>query len=148
MDVCKSLNISIVTVMKNPEMLKFVPDHCKTRKMCKHAVRKITLSIEICSWYQYKTQQMCDKAILENVGTLKSVPYCYKNQEMCNKAVKNYPHAWEFVSECYKTQKMHDKAVNTYPSTIKFVPECFMTQTCVTKQLIDGFFIWFYSWSI
>ena len=24
---------------------------------------------------------MCDKAILENGGTLKSVPNCYKNQE-------------------------------------------------------------------
>ena len=38
---------------------------------------------------QYKTQQMCDKSILENGGTLKSIPNCYKNHEMCN----NYPHA-------------------------------------------------------
>ena len=30
MDIYKSLNISIETVMKNPEMLKFVPDHLKT----------------------------------------------------------------------------------------------------------------------
>ena len=48
---------------------------------------------------------MCDKAILENGGTLKSVPDCYKNQEMCNKAVDNYPHALEFVPECHKTKK-------------------------------------------
>ena len=48
---------------------------------------------------------MCDKAILENGGTLKSIPDCYKNQEMCNKAVDNYPHALEFVPECCKTQK-------------------------------------------
>ena len=33
---------------------------------------------------------MCDKAILENGGTLKSVADCYKNQETCNKAVDNY----------------------------------------------------------
>ena len=34
----KSLNISTVTVMKYPEILKFVP-HChKTKKMCKYAV--------------------------------------------------------------------------------------------------------------
>ena len=32
---------------------------------------------------------MCDKAILENGGTLKYVRDCYKNQEMCNKAVDN-----------------------------------------------------------
>ena len=28
---------------------------------------------------------MCNKAILENGGTLKFVPDCYKNQGMCNK---------------------------------------------------------------
>ena len=32
MDIYKSLNISIGTIMKNPEMLKFVPDHLKTKK--------------------------------------------------------------------------------------------------------------------
>ena len=29
MDVYKSLNINILAVMKNPEILKFVPDHLK-----------------------------------------------------------------------------------------------------------------------
>ena len=42
---------------------------------------------------QYKAQQMCDKAILENVGTLESVSDCHKNQQMCDKAFGNYPHA-------------------------------------------------------
>ena len=32
MDICKSLNINIGTVMKNPEMLKFVPAHLETNK--------------------------------------------------------------------------------------------------------------------
>ena len=41
MDIYKSLNISIGTVTKNPYMLKFVPDHLKTEKLCKHAVKKI-----------------------------------------------------------------------------------------------------------
>ena len=31
-DIYKSLNINIGIVMKNPEMLKFVPDHLKTKK--------------------------------------------------------------------------------------------------------------------
>ena len=35
--------------MKNPEMLKFVPDHLKTEKMGKHAVKKINFSNKICS---------------------------------------------------------------------------------------------------
>ena len=72
---------------------------------------------------------MCDKAILENGGTLKSVPDCYKNQEMCNKAVDNYH------PECYKTQKMCDQAVNTYLSTITFVPECLMIQKMCDKAV-------------
>ena len=37
-DIYKSLNISTITVMKNLGVLKFVPDHLKTKKMCKHAV--------------------------------------------------------------------------------------------------------------
>ena len=115
MNIYKSLNIGVGKVMKNPEMLKFVPNHLKTKKMCKQAIKK-------------RTQQMCDKAILGNGGTLISVPDHYKNQEMRSKAVDNYLHALEFVPECYKTQKMCDKAINTYLSTIKFVPECFMTQ--------------------
>ena len=43
---------------------------------------------------------MCEKAILENSGTLKSVPDCSENQEMCNKPVENCPHAVEIVPEC------------------------------------------------
>ena len=54
---------------------------------------------------------MRDEVILENGGTLKSVPDCYKNQEVCNKAVVNYPRALEFVSECYKTQTVCDNIV-------------------------------------
>ena len=33
MDSYTSLNINIGTVMKNPEMLKFVPDHLKTKSV-------------------------------------------------------------------------------------------------------------------
>ena len=53
-DVYKSLNISIGTVMKNLEMLKFVPDHLKTKKMCKHAVKKIAYLLKYIP-EQYKT---------------------------------------------------------------------------------------------
>ena len=45
--------------------------------MCKHAVKKLPDLLR-CIPDQYKTQQMCDKAILENAGTSKSVPDCYK----------------------------------------------------------------------
>ena len=48
---------------------------------------------------------MCDKAVSENGGTLKSVLDYYKNQQLCDKAVDNYPHALPFVPEYYKLQK-------------------------------------------
>ena len=49
---------------------------------------------------------MCDKTILENIGTSESLPDCCKNQKMWSKSVDNYGHVLEFVSECYKTQEM------------------------------------------
>ena len=48
---------------------------------------------------RYKTQQMCDKAILENGGMLKSVHDCYKNQKMFDKTVDNYPHTVKFFPD-------------------------------------------------
>ena len=80
---------------------------------------------------------MCDKAILENGETLKSVPDWCKNQEMCNKAVDNCSHALEFVPECYKTRKICDEVADTHPSTIEYVSDCCKTQECVMKQFID-----------
>ena len=60
-NVYKSVNITFETVIKNQDMLKFVPDHLKTKKQS-HLLRNVSV--------KYKTQQMCDKAILENVWML------------------------------------------------------------------------------
>ena len=71
------------TVMRNPEMLKRVTDHLRTKKMCKHVVKKLPDLLRYVT-DQYQTQQLCDKSILENGGTLKSVPDCCKSQELCS----------------------------------------------------------------
>ena len=42
MDIYISVKVSIGTVMGNQEMLKFVLDHLKTKKMSKYAVKKLT----------------------------------------------------------------------------------------------------------
>ena len=39
---------------------------------------------------QYKSQKMSDKAYLENVGKLESVPDRYKNQQISGKGVDTY----------------------------------------------------------
>ena len=41
----KPSKISIGAITKNLQMLKFVPNHLKTKKMCKHAVKKLSLVI-------------------------------------------------------------------------------------------------------
>ena len=87
----------------------------KLKKKCKYAVKKLPY---IYVPDQYKTQQMCGKAILENGGILESVSDCYKNQEMCNRAVHYYHHALQCVLGCFMTQEICDKIVNTHSSTI------------------------------
>ena len=62
MDIYKSSKINMGTVMRNPEILKFVPDHLETKKMCKHAVKKLPYLLRHVP-DQYKTLQICDKAI-------------------------------------------------------------------------------------
>ena len=54
--------------------------------MCKHAVKKLTHLLRYVP-DQYKAHKICDKAILENVGTLKPALNCYKNLKKCNKGV-------------------------------------------------------------
>ena len=49
--------------------------------MCKHPAERLSCVIRYVS-DRYKTQQMSDKAVLENGGTLESVRDCYKNQQM------------------------------------------------------------------
>ena len=61
-----SLKISIGSIIKNPEMLIFVPDHLKTNKTCKHAVKKLPFVIRYVP-DRYKTPEMCGKSILEKV---------------------------------------------------------------------------------
>ena len=72
-------------------MLKFFSGYLKTKKMCKHAARKLPFLIRRIP-DQYKTQHMCGKAISKNGGTLQSVLGCYKNQQLSDRAVDNYPH--------------------------------------------------------
>ena len=55
MDIYKHLNVTLGTVMKNLEMLKFVPDHLKNEKMCKHAFKKLPYLLRYVP-AQYKTQ--------------------------------------------------------------------------------------------
>ena len=41
----KTPKLNIAAIMKKSEMLKFVPNHLKTKKLCKDAVKKLPFVI-------------------------------------------------------------------------------------------------------
>ena len=56
MDTYKSLNINNGTVMKNLEILKFVPDQLKTKQISNYGVKKLPFVIRYVS-DQYKSKK-------------------------------------------------------------------------------------------
>ena len=46
---CKSSKISIGAIIKNPQMIRFVTNHLKTKKMCKNVVKKLPFEIRYAS---------------------------------------------------------------------------------------------------
>ena len=66
--------------MKNPEMLRFVPDHLKTKIMLKNAVKTLPFVIK-CVPDPYKTKEICDKIIIENGGMLEFIRDSYRHQK-------------------------------------------------------------------
>ena len=93
-NICKSLNISIGTVMRNPEMLKLVPNHLNPD--C------------------YKNHKVCDKAFDNYSHALKSVPNYYITQIICDKAINTYHSTIQFVPDCSKTQEICDRTISEY----------------------------------
>ena len=69
----KTLKINSGATIKDPEMLRHVSDHLKTKTICKYAVKKLPLVINYVS-DRYKTQRMCNKVVLENGEMLMFIP--------------------------------------------------------------------------
>ena len=79
----------------NNKKSKFVPDHLKTKMMCRDVVKQLMHAPD-----QYNTHKTFDKVIPENGGTLWFD--WYKDQKLCIRAVDNYAYPLEFVPDCYK----------------------------------------------
>ena len=62
-------------------MLRIVPDHFMTERMCKNVVKKLSFVIRNVP-DQYNTIEMCDKVIIKNSGMLVFIPHCYKNKNV------------------------------------------------------------------
>ena len=105
-------------------MLRLVPDHLKTRNMCKTAIKKLPFFIKYVP-DRCKTQRMCRrKVITENGGMLMFIPNCYKDQNTSNKKlVIKLSIITQFFPDRFKTQEMCDKAVDTCPFVFHSVPD-------------------------
>ena len=57
----KSPKISIGAIMKNPKMLKFVPDYLKTKTICKHGVKKLSFVLR----YVFLIDIRLNKCVIE-----------------------------------------------------------------------------------
>ena len=77
---------------------------------------------------------MCDKAVLENRGTLEPVPDWCKIQQVCDKSALENGVMLESAPDWYKTQQMCDKAVDDYPQN--FFLNAISLKRCVIKLLI------------
>ena len=83
--------------MRNPEVLKVVLDHLKTKEMCKNALKKLLFVTRyVPDWY--KTQKMCNKTV-NTYHWIQFVPYYYKTQEICDRAVNKCFVAFTYIPD-------------------------------------------------
>ena len=75
-----SLKISIEVIIRNPEILRFVPDYLKIKRKCKNAVKKQLFVIRYVP-HQDKTKEVYDTVAQENDGTLIFIYPLYKNKK-------------------------------------------------------------------
>ena len=155
-DMYKSLKICVGAIIKNPEILKFVPDHLKVNQSVYIASRTYNLSqIAIKLKNVRSSHQRCSvkKDALRNVAKFTGKQLCqslFFNKflrtppltehlraivsEMCDKVVDMYPSAKQFVPERYNALEMSDKTVNTCPFVFGFVFDSVIRlKKCVIK---------------
>ena len=91
---------------RNPYKLKFVPDQFKTQEMCEKAVRRHSGREE------FKTP--CG-LLLPMPSILFFIPDHLKTQEMCEKAVEKNPWELDYVPDHFKTQEMCNEVMRMRP---------------------------------
>ena len=106
--------------MKNPEIPRLVPDHLKTKKMFKYAIKDVFL-------IDLRLNKDVKKLFLKMVEFFRD---CYKDQKMCDKGVNNYPQTLKFVLDCYKSLQY-----NLFLNAVR-------PKKCVIKLLIYIFCIY------
>ena len=87
-----------VIKLNYPSTIKYVLDQYKTQEMCIRAVNTCSFVFDSVP-NEYKTQEMCNNAVDNNLSTIKDVSDWWKAQELCDKAADDYSIAWEFFPD-------------------------------------------------
>ena len=82
-----------------------LPDQYKTLEMCEKAVEKDL----------YQLYYVPDDAVCRDLYYFLFIPDGFKTQEMCEKAVEDNPWGLEYVPEHLKTKQLCKKAVEDGP---------------------------------
>ena len=61
---------------------------------------------------QFKTQEMCDKAVVKDPDLLECVLDQFKTQKMCDKAVEKNPRFFEYVPDYFNSDKLCCKVID------------------------------------
>ena len=78
----------------------FIPDHFKTREMCK-AIMRIMPEAFHCIPDRFKTQEMCIKAVEADPLNLGNVLDHLKTREMCDAAAREDPSSLIYVLDWF-----------------------------------------------
>ena len=83
----------------------------------------------------FKTQDMCNKAVEKDPWSLVEVPNNFKTHKMCNKAVKKDLCPLMNVPDCFLKKDICIEAVGKYPFLLAGVQIILKHKKCVTRQL-------------
>ena len=110
--------------MRNPEMLKFVPDCSKTK--IKKCVIKLSIFIPL---------SLYGKAVNVYSFGFDFVPDWYKTQKKCGRVVYENPFLVVYCPNKYISQKMCDEAVDDCLAALKFFPGWFVASKTIKKKI-------------
>jgi hypothetical protein len=106
--------------------LEFVKNQFKTKELCLKAIELHTDAINHLP-YTLKTSAFYNEALAVNPKVFKYIPLRNKSKQMCENAVRALGSNLQFVPERFKTQEMCLEAVLHNPQNIKFVPAEYCT---------------------
>ena len=96
---------------------------------------------------QFKTQEICDKAVDKCYFVFNFVSDQFKTEKMCNEVVSNDLFKLKYCHDRHKIQNTCDKAVDDCLASLKFVPDWFVLIKMIKKLLIalyaGGYILYF-----